>query len=123
MCNFIVNQLLVGIVFHCKLLQQHRCLWAVLHRAAPAEYNGALHKRRPRFLFDSFVSVDGEAYLVTGVQGVDLMPRTRAMKINFLSSAIVKEIDGYCIRVTVVPVYGKDGKLTFTLRNGMEIEV
>lgn len=99
------RQLFAGVVFHHKAFQHCHCARTTIKQMASAKYDSALHKRRPRFFSDGFISINREADLIAISQGVDLIPRPRAVKIDLLRFLVIEIINGNRIGLAVLPVH------------------
>ena len=69
------------------------------------EHNRTLHKRCPGFLPDRLISLNRKTYLITYPQSIDLMPRARAMKIDFPVLPVIKIIERDRIRIPIIPIH------------------
>ena len=72
------------------------------------EHNRTLHKRCPGFLPDRLISINRKTYLITCPQSIDLMPRARAMKIDFPILPVIKIIERDRIRIPIIPIHRKN---------------
>lgn len=104
---FFIDQLFIRIVFRRKLFQDFCCFCSFFYQMASAKYNCALHKRCPCFFFYSFISVNGEAYLVAGFQGIDFVTGTCSMEIYFPGIAVIEVIDGNRVWISIISIYRK----------------
>lgn len=107
-CDLLIYHLFIWIIFHGKLLQHCHSLLSGFYQMASAKYHYTLHKWCPGFFFDRFMSINSETYLITGTQRINLMSHTCSMKINFSVFLIKIIVDRYCIRITIITIYGKN---------------
>ena len=106
--DLFLHQSLAGVILQGKPPKRFQGLRVKRFQMAAAEHHNALPIRRPGFILDGFVPVNGEAHLVTGLERIDLVPDFRPVKIELLRGFVIKVVDGNGIGVAVIAIYGQN---------------